>query len=124
MILTILLSAAQPMPICPPPPARRVTCIHDGDTFHLNGDKIRIADLDTPEINGKCPYERALAIRARDRLQQLLNAGPYTLVRAGRDKDRNGRMLRLVLRRGESIGQQMVREGFARPWEGTRRPWC
>jgi endonuclease YncB( thermonuclease family) len=68
--------------------------------------------------------ERALAIRARDRFRQLLNAGQYELVRSGRDKDRNGRLLRIVTRNGRSLGDQLVREGLARTWTGRREPWC
>jgi endonuclease YncB( thermonuclease family) len=108
--------------ICAPGP--RDNCVHDGDTFWRAGEKIRIADIDTPEINGKCAAERALAIRARDRLRQLLNAGPYKLERSGRDRDRNGRLLRVVTRNGRSLGDQLVREGLARIWSGRREPWC
>jgi endonuclease YncB( thermonuclease family) len=32
-------------------------CVIDGDTFYLNGDKIRIADIDAPETNGLCEHE-------------------------------------------------------------------
>ena len=33
---------------------------------------IRVAGVDTPEIRGKCPAEKALAIEARDRVRELL----------------------------------------------------
>lgn len=36
-------------PICGK--GRRITCIVDGDTFWLWGERIRIADIDAPEIN-------------------------------------------------------------------------
>jgi endonuclease YncB( thermonuclease family) len=57
----------------------------------LGGEKIRIADLDTPELNGACEYERELALRARNRLVQLLNAGAFQIARKG--QDRYGRIL-------------------------------
>jgi len=97
----------------------------DGDTLRCpNGDRIRIADVDTPELRGQCESERALAIRARDRLAVLLREGEVEYVRVGRDKDRYGRKLRVVVRNGRSIGDQLVAEGLARTWSGRREPWC
>ncbi|MEK1928755.1 MAG: hypothetical protein AAAC47_03015, partial [Pararhizobium sp.] len=38
---------------------RRGTCVVDGDTFWLAGEKIRIADIDTPELSPpRCEAER------------------------------------------------------------------
>ena len=42
----------------------------------------------------------------------------------GRATDRYGRQLRVVTRGGRSLGDVLVAEGLARPWEGSRRPWC
>ena len=104
----------------------RHTCVVDGDTFWLNGDKIRIADIDTPEISQpKCGAEYELGMRATYRLLELLNAGRFELVPIpGRDKDPYGRLLRVVVRNGQSLGDQLVREGLARTWSGRREPWC
>lgn len=100
-------------------------CVHDGDSLWLDGQRVRIADIDTPELDGQCAAERQLAIRARDRLLVLLNAGPFELQRIpGRDRDQYGRQLRVVLRGGRSIGDQLVAEGLARTWTGRREPWC
>jgi endonuclease YncB( thermonuclease family) len=97
----------------------------DGDTFRFGGEKIRIADIDTPEVNGRCAYESALAARATDRLAVLLAAGPFELETiGGRDEDLYGRKLRIVTRDGRSIGDQLVAEGLARTWSGRREPWC
>ena len=96
----------------------------DGDTFRLGGEKIRIADIDTPETAGRCPEERALAARATERLATLLAQGPFELEPIDRDEDRYGRKLRIVTRGGRSIGDQLVAEGLARTWSGRREPWC
>ena len=116
-------SAAAQFEICGPV---RITCIVDGDTFWLNGVKIRIADIDTPEIgNPGCASEYALGMRATRRLRDLLNAGPFELLALqGRDEDRHGRKLRVVARGGRSLGDQLVSEGLARTWSGKREPWC
>lgn len=104
----------------------RRTCVVDGDTIWVEGVKIRIADIDTPEIlQPQCDYEYDLGIRARDRLVVLLNAGHFALSPIGnRDEDRYGRKLRVVMRDGRSLGDQLVAEGLARTWAGRREPWC
>ena len=97
----------------------------DGDTFWLGGDKIRIADIDTPETHPpRCAYEAELGERATRRLQVLLGQGPFVLQAIDRDTDRYGRKLRIVTRGGRSLGDQLVAEGLARPYAGGRRPWC
>jgi len=104
----------------------RRTCVVDGDTIWLEGVKIRIADIDTPEISQpQCDAEYTRGIRARDRLVVLLNEGEFSLVAIGdRDEDQYGRKLRVIMRGGRSLGDQLVSEGLARTWTGRREPWC
>lgn len=100
-------------------------CVVDGDTFWFHGVKYRVADIDTPETHGpRCPAEAALGAQATRRLQTLMNAGAFSLVRGDRDTDRYGRSLRIVTRSGESLGGMLVAEGLAREWDGARHPWC
>ena len=100
-------------------------CVVDGDTIWLQGQKIRIADIDAPETHDpRCSSERALGDRATLRLQELLNKGTVTIESVDRNRDRYGRLLRIVLVYGESVGDVLVREGLARPYAGHRRPWC
>lgn len=98
----------------------------DGDTFDYRGMRIRIADIDTPEVQGRCPHEIQLAARATRRMRALLAAGPIELhaLSSGRDEDRYGRKLRIVTRGGRSLGDVLVAEGLARTWSGRRGPWC
>jgi micrococcal nuclease len=103
----------------------RVDCVVDGDTFWMDGVKIRIADIDTPEISQpQCGAEAALGHAAKDRLRELLNAGPFDLAQADRDEDRYGRKLRIVQRDGKSLGTILVAEGLAHVWGGAQRSWC
>ncbi len=100
-------------------------CIVDGDTLRVGGVKIRIADIDTPEVfSPQCAEELALGNRATQRLQVLMNAGAFELHRVERDEDRYGRKLRVVVRDGHSLGDVLVAEGLARTWDGARHPWC
>jgi micrococcal nuclease len=104
----------------------RVTCVVDGDTIWYQGTKIRIADINAPEISHpQCDSEEALGDQARDRLLALLNAGPFTIASTeSRDTDRYGRALRSLTRGGHSLGEALVQEGLAERWTGHRRNWC
>lgn len=100
-------------------------CVVDGDTFRMDGVKIRVADIDAPETHpSRCAEEARLGDAATARLQELLNAGPVTLEPIDRDTDLYGRELRIVTRDGRSLGEALVAEGLARRWSGRRMPWC
>ncbi len=104
---------------------QRVNCVVDGDTFWFAGDKIRILDINTPEISSpQCDREYRLGMQATQRLTQLLNEGPFSLESDGRDTDRYGRLLRRVTRGGQSLGQVLVTEGLAEEWKGYKGEWC
>lgn len=103
----------------------RNNCVVDGDTFWIDGEKIRIVDLDTPETHTpRCAKEAELGKQATYRLQELLNAGPVTMEVKGRGQDQYGRALRVVKSGGRSVSDQLIAEGLARKWEGKRQPWC
>jgi endonuclease YncB( thermonuclease family) len=111
------------LPICRA--GRGSNCVIDGDTFRLDGQSIRIADIDTPETRDyACAAEKALGDRATARMRQLLNAGPFEVQAYERDEDQYGRKLRIITRGGRSLGQILVAEGLARNWDGARHPWC
>lgn len=104
----------------------RYHCVVDGDTLWIGGQKIRVADIDTPEVSEpSCASELALGHRATARLVELVNAGPFELKAwPGRDEDKYGRKLRVLIRDGRSLGDILVFEGLARTWTGRRQPWC
>ncbi len=119
----LALSAAALFTLCALGP--RETCVVDGDTFWLAGEKIRLADINAPETHqAQCPAERELGEAAKLRLLELLNAGPVTLQDGTRSHDRYGRRLAIAVRKGESLGAQLVAEGLAEPWRGRRSNWC
>ena len=101
------------------------SCVVDGDTLWLGGQKIRVADIDAPETHDpRCAAEQALGDKATRRLRQLLNTGAVSLETIDRDQDKYGRKLRIVLVDGRSVGDRLVDEGLARPYAGGRRAWC
>ncbi len=93
----------------------------------LDRAKIRLADIDTPEVaRPRCAREAELGRKATERLQGLLSAAPFRLEPApgGRQQDRFGRELKVVKRGETSLGSVLVREGLAQRWGSQRRGWC
>lgn len=116
-----MILAALVLAICPPS-GLRITCVHDGDSIVVEQERIRLADIDAPELQGRCDHESRLAIRARDRLVEILASGDVAIHRQGRDRYR--RTLAIVTVDGRSAGDILVSEGLARTWSGRREPWC
>lgn len=104
-------------------------CVIDGDTITVRSERIRIANIDAPEIgHPKCDAERRLGLVARKRLAELLGSGQVDVEKgdpeSGRIKDRYGRTLALVYVDGKDVGETLIEELLARPWQGKRRNWC
>lgn len=125
------VSPDQPAPTGDLPPAS--IRVIDGDTFVMDGETIRIANIDTPETppRSRCPAEALLAQQATDGLRAVMLGepgeeglgGPYTLHREG--PDRYGRTLATVSAIfGEDVGEEMIRRGLAVRWSGRRADWC
>lgn len=103
----------------------RVNCVVDGDTFWYRGQKIRIADINAPEVSKpQCEAEKNVGMLARDRLLIMLNEDAFSLTAGLRDEDRYGRKLRTVWRAGVSLGEKLVAEGLAHHWGGAHHGWC
>ncbi|MDI6838842.1 MAG: thermonuclease family protein [Rhizobiaceae bacterium] len=108
-------------------PASSATHVVDGDTVVIDGEKIRIYNIDAPELrHAACDAELRLAEVAKRRLDTLLASGVVVIIRGdnGRMKDRYGRTLARLTVDGRDIGEILVIEELARPWEGKRQPWC
>lgn len=101
----------------------------DGDTVTHEGERIRIANIDAPEIHhAQCDAEKRLGLVAKRRIAELLASGEAIVHRGdpetGRKKDRYGRILATIEVGGRDVGKIMIAEGLARPWAGRRQPWC
>ncbi|EPE93888.1 thermonuclease family protein [Rhizobium grahamii] len=92
-----------------------MNCVVDGNTFWFGGEKIRIADIDTPELSPpRCEAERIKGEAAKARLLTLLNAGRFSMSSGLRDENKYGRKLRNVTREGRSLRDRLIDEGLAR----------
>ena len=98
------------------PPALAQTTItidrcYDGDTCtSTNGEKIRLACIDTPELRGK-RADPIPAKAARDYLNGLVAGEEVSIRRI--TKDRYGRTVAELSKAGVNIQEQLVDKGFA-----------
>lgn len=100
----------------------------DGDTFEMNGETIRISNIDTPEMapRSRCLAEERLAKMAKEGLGDVMELSWGAIPNLQRQgTDRYGRTLAAVtLANGVDVGDEMVRRGYAQPWGGRRADWC
>lgn len=101
-------------------------CVVDGATFWFRKQQIRLADVSAPRTeDAACPQERSKGFAAKVRLRDLLNAGAFELIDwPNKNEDAAGRQLRVVMRNGSSLGQQLVREGVVHRATEASKPWC
>jgi len=112
----------------------KIISVYDGDTFRVNIDSlppligknipVRLEGVDTPEINGKCQYEKDLALKARDFVRRkLFNATEIKL----NDLQR-GKYFRIVAKvyiDGVSLEEELLQNGLAYQYNGGKKSnWC
>jgi len=122
----LALAAVAALASCPHP------SVHDGDTIRCGVERVRIVNIDAPELNGseRCSQasrrrlagsrnpawcDGTLGIRSRDALAALLSQGTTRIVPVGRD--RYGRLLARVVVDGRDAGAYLVNIGLARRWQ-------
>ena len=112
----------------------KVISVYDGDTFRVDIDSlppivgknmpIRLNGVDTPEIRGKCQYEKDLALKARDFVRnKLANAKEIKLTRLQRGK--YFRVVADVYLDGVSLEQELLENQLAYKYTGGKKSsWC
>ena len=86
----------------------------DGDTIHLNGQKIRFSGIDTPEINQVCSKNDEVikcGILAKELLINMIGNNEIKCVNEG--VDRYKRILSECFVNNQSLSKSLVRKGFA-----------
>ena len=86
----------------------------DGDTIHLNGEKIRFTGIDTPELKQTCNKDNKIipcGIEARQLLIDKIRDNKVKCKREG--KDQYKRTLAECFVNGESLSKFLVRSGYA-----------
>ena len=88
--------------------------IIDGDTIHLNNEKIRFTGIDTPELKQTCNKNNEIincGIQARQLLINKIGKNKVKCVREG--KDQYKRPLAECFVNDLSLSKFLVREGYA-----------
>ena len=118
----------------PGPIPARVIRVIDGDTLLARAriwlgqqveTRVRVADIDAPEIRGKCPEESGLARRARDMVRTVVGDGEILLrnIRFGKFAGRV--VAQVAAKDGTDLADTLIRAGLGRAYHGgKRRPWC
>lgn len=107
---------------------------YDGDTFRVDVAEIhpligrnmpiRLRGVDTPEIRSKCDQEKALAIKARDFVRELL-ANAETIVLKNIDRGKYFRIVADVSVDGVDLGSTLIENGLGRLYDGGKKEsWC
>ncbi|MFB9886327.1 thermonuclease family protein [Balneatrix alpica] len=111
-----------------------ISSIYDGDTFRVSihnwpsvvGERIpvRIRGIDTPELRGQCEEEKRQARAAKQfTVAALRQAREIKLKKIERDK--YFRLLAEVYVDGRNLGEELVRQGLARRYDGgSKAGWC
>jgi endonuclease YncB( thermonuclease family) len=109
-----------------------VVSIYDGDTFRCNikdyppiiGNHIsvRIAGVDTPELKDHRPEMKALALKAKQYTVQRLREGKVIVLKDIR-RDKYFRILATVIVDGKDLGQELLAQKLAKPYDGGTKEW-
>jgi len=85
----------------------------DGDTLEINGEKIRLHGIDSPEIKQTCRASTVYQCGqvATHALSNKIGQQPISCV--GRDVDRYGRIVAICYLKEENLNSWMVSEGHA-----------
>ena len=112
-----------------------VDYVLDGDTFaaavKLEDDisitvRVRLINVDTPELSGECDKEIQLANRAKEYTKALLPSGTRVELKNIKDDKYLGRIdANVILSDGRDVGDLLVNKKLARRYNGGRRAsWC
>ena len=86
----------------------------DGDTIHINNNKIRLHGIDAPELNQNCIYKEKNWECGRDSKKYLLNLTNFNQVKCKViGIDRYKRFIATCFIDHANINKMMVKEGWA-----------
>ena len=114
----------------------RVTHIIDGDTFvgdiiladktEVVSVKVRLRNVDTPELHGDCEEEIKRARYAKQRLEELIPKGSIIEIKNIKNDKYSGRIDANVYdSANRDVGSVLIKEKVGRSYSGgKRKSWC
>jgi endonuclease YncB( thermonuclease family) len=106
----------------------------DGDTFEARihlwpgldiTTRVRLRNIDAPELKARCADERTKAEAARDALRAVLDRGEVGISRVMLDKYGGRVVADASAANTPDVGAELIAAGLARRYSGGRREsWC
>ena len=107
---------------------------YDGDTFRVDVARIhpligrnmpiRLRGVDTPEIRGKCDEEKALAIKARDFVRDLL-ANAESIILQNIERGKYFRIVADVSVDSVDLARTLIQKKLGTAYDGGKKEsWC
>src|SRR5690242_20158181 len=93
-----------------------------GDVIRVGDKEWRIANIDAPQLNGKCDGERQLGALAQAKLAEFLSQGDMEIAPTG-ERDEHQRPMARIRMNGEDVGDKMLSVHLAQP-HGNARMLC
>lgn len=116
-----------------PIPAKVLRVI-DGDTIVVRAhiwlgqtieSMVRIRGIDTPEIKGKCEFERQKAGEAKNFLEKTIDGKDIFLEQISYDKYGGRVVASIKTKNDKDLATEMINKGLAREYHGkTKQGWC
>jgi len=109
----------------------KLLSIYDGDTFKVDIEEyppilgknisIRIAKIDTPEINSKESEVKIKAYQAKIFTKNFLEKGNLIILKNIK-RDKYFRIVADVIVDGKDLGKELIKNKLALPYDGNKKP--
>ena len=108
---------------------------YDGDTVTLMVNvfsvpptymkaTVRVFGIDSPEIKGKCDEEKALALKARKFVNEVLSSAKDIQIQVI-GKGKYGRVIAIIYYDEQDLSSTLIEQGYARIYHNDKRgTWC
>jgi endonuclease YncB( thermonuclease family) len=137
-LVSLLVWIVAPGPVAaaerlPGPYRAQVIRVIDGDSIEAQvtiwlGQQVtttvRMAGIDTAELDAPCLSARLNAVAARAYLKARVDGRTVSLTEVETDKYGGRIVAQLIDETGENLGVSLTVRGLARPYRGRRPDWC
>ena len=96
------------------------------DGIEVMSVSVRLRNVDTPELKGKCESEIIRAEYAKQRLSELIPVGSTVEIKNVKNDKYRGRIDANVFdSKNRDVGMILIKENVGRPYSGGKREsWC
>lgn len=126
--------AASAADYLPGPFPAEIISVYDGDTIKVRADiwldqsitvSVRVNGVDTPEMKGKCEFERTQAEAAKQFVSHALENKTITIRNIQYDKYAGRVVADIYFDQEKNLKDLLITNGLAKPYDGGHKePWC